>query len=356
MLTWSLVIPTYNCREVLLRALPLALNQTVPPQQVVVVDSSDGWGVTRDAVGALMADHPGIRLDYLQAETASSATQRNQGVEQATGDIVVMIDDDTFLYPDFAERILAVYAADRRGVVAAVGGRNLPVAPDLQATAGLARKEGGAGASVKGLRNRVMGFRLGRWISSRILFQDVNALFLKYEGDRPRDVPAEFAHLDVGPVAFIAGHGLSVRRHVALAEPLDPSLRYYAALEDLDATYRYGRHGILLGANDARLHHHEVAGGRVKRRTATTFQLLNMLVFIKRNADDPARWLPSYRAMLWRRLLGETIKDTLSRRWDLPQARGVLTAMRRWRRVWDTPLAEMDRWYPDYQRDIRDNG
>lgn len=356
MLTWSLVIPTYNRRDVLLRALPLALNQTVPPQQVVVVDSSDDWGVTRDAVGALMADHPGIRLDYLQAETASSATQRNQGVEQARAEIVVMIDDDTFLYPDFAERILAVYAADRRGVVAAVGGRNLPVAPHAQAVSGVVPKADGMGTAVAGLRNRVMRFRLGRWISSRILFQSIHTLFLKYDGDRPAEIPPEFGEMDLCSTTFIAGHALSVRRPVALAEPFDPSLRYYAALEDLDATYRYGRHGILLGANDARLHHFEVAGGRLKRRTATTFQLLNMLVFIKRNADDPARWLPSYRAMLWRRLLGETIKDTLSRRWDLPQARGVLTAMRRWRRVWDTPVAEMDRWYPDYQRDIRDNG
>lgn len=145
-----------------------------------------------------------------------------------------------------------------------------------------------------------------------------------------------------------------MRRHIALAEPLDRSLRYYAALEDLDASYRYGRHGILLRANDARLHHFEVAGGRVKRRTATTFQLLNMLVFIKRNAGDPARWLARYRLMLWRRLLGETIKDALSRRWDFPQARGVLTAMRNWRKVWRTPVGDLDQWYPGQQRGILD--
>ena len=118
--TWSLVIPTYNRRDVLLRVLPLALRQTVPPIQVVIVDSSQDWDVTRQAVQGVAADHPGIRLDYLQATTPSSATQRNQGVEQAIGDIVVMIDDDSFLYPDYVERILAVYAADADGVVAGV--------------------------------------------------------------------------------------------------------------------------------------------------------------------------------------------------------------------------------------------
>lgn len=353
MLTWSLVIPTCNRRDMLLRALPLALGQTVPPIQVVIVDSSHDWVVTRQAVQDLAADHPTIRLDYLRSETPSSATQRNQGVEAALGDIVVMIDDDSFLYPDYVERILAVYAADSRGVLAGVNGMNVPAMPDAQVAAGLARKADSQ-EKVAGLRDWVMRYRLGRWISSRILFQDMHTLFLKYEGERTLSVPADFAHLDVTPMTFMSGHGLSVRRAVALAEPLDWSLRYYAALEDLDASYRYGRHGILLRANDALLHHFEVAGGRVKRRTVTTFQLLNMLVFIKRNADRPGAWLGSYRRMLWRRLLGEAIKDALSRRWNFPQARGVLTAMRNWRRVWKTPVEELDGWYPGQQRAILD--
>lgn len=356
MAAWSLVVPTFNRRDVLLRTLPLALGQTVPPVQAVIVDASDDWQVTRDAVQGLMRDHPGIRLDYLQAVTPSSATQRNQGVEAAVGEIVVMIDDDSFLYSDYVERILAVYAADTRGMVAGVNGVNRPVMPDAQATAGLARKAGDRPRKVTGLRDRIMGYRLGRWASSRILFQDMHALFLKYEGERNLLVPPEFSGLDVSPMTFMSGHGLSVRRQIALAEPLDRSLRYYAALEDLDASYRYGRHGILLRANDAHLHHFEVAGGRVRRRTATTFQLLNMLVFIKRNARDPARWLLPYRLMLWRRLLGETIKDALSRRWDFPQAKGVLTAMHGWRKVWKTPVADLDGWYPAYQRKLLGKG
>lgn len=354
MLTWSLVVPTYNRRDVLLRVLPLALRQTVPPLQVVIVDSSEDWQVTRDAVQVLATDYPHIRVDYLQAVTPSSATQRNQGVEQAIGDLVVMIDDDTFLYPDYVERLLVVYAADAHGVVAGVNGVNVPAMPDARATTGLARKAQDAPGKVMGLRGRVMRYRMGRWFSSQVLFQDMHALFLKYEGERSKDVPSDFAGLDVVPMTFMSGHGLSVRRKIALAEPLDPSLRYYAALEDLDASYRYGRHGILLRTNDARLHHFEVAGGRVKRRTATTFQLLNMLVFIKRNADEPDRWLGRYRLMLWRRLLGETIKDGLSRRWDFPQAKGVLTAMRGWRKVWKTPAANLDSWYPAYQRKLLD--
>lgn len=351
--SWSLVVPTYNRRDVLLRVLPLAFRQTVPPVQVVIADSSDDWQDTRGAVMAIAADYPDIRVDYLHATERSSATQRNLGVRHATGDIVVMIDDDSFLYPDYVEKLLAVYAADRTGQLAGVNGLNVSTMPDDGASAGLERKATDQ-RKIQGLRDRAMRYRLGRWISSHVLFQDMHALFLKYEGERKQDVPPDFAGLDVVPMTFMSGHGLSVKREIALAEPLDTSLRYYAALEDLDASYRYGRHGILLRANDAKLHHFEVAGGRVKRKTATTFQLLNMLIFIKRHATRPETWLGTYRLMLWRRLLGETLKDGLSRRWDFPQAAGVMVAMRSWRDVWTTPTGNLETWYPDYQRQLLD--
>ncbi|WP_265501148.1 glycosyltransferase family 2 protein [Paracoccus beibuensis] len=358
MLSWSLIVPTYNRREVLLRVLPLAFAQTVPPEQVVIADSSHDWQDTREAVQTLAREYPHVRLDYLHATERSSATQRNLACRHATGDIIVMIDDDSFLYPDYVERLLEVYDADTSGRVVGVNGVNVPVMPNAQASGsqaseGLMRKAAPS-QHVGSLSQRVMQYEWGRWISRNILFQGMHALFLKYDGPRNTVIPEEIRHLDLAAMTFMSGHGLSVRRNVALAEPLDSSLRFYAAGEDLDASYRYGRHGILMRANRARLHHFEIAGGRIKRKTAITFQLLNMLVFIKRHADDPAHWLPTYRLMLWRRLLGEMIKDGLSRRWDFPQAAGVITAMRSWRQVWRTPTGDLDIWYPDFQRKILD--
>lgn len=351
--TWSLIVPTYNRRKVLLRVLPLAFGQTVPPVQVVIADSSDDWQDTREAVRMLAQDHPHIRLDYLHATERSSATQRNLACQHATGDIIVMIDDDSFLYPDYVERLLEVYEADTSGTVVGVNGLNVPVMPNMRASDGLARKSAPS-KQVGSLRQRIMRYGLGRWISRNILFQDMHALFLKYDGPHDTVIPDDMAHLDLAAMTFMSGHGLSVKREVALAEPLDTSLRYYAALEDLDASYRYGRHGLLLRANRAKLHHFEVAGGRVKRKTATAFQLLNVLIFVKRHAENPKGWLPTYRLMLWRRLLGETIKDGLSRRWDFPQAAGVIVAMRSWRQVWRSPVEELDAWYPSFQRKILD--
>ncbi len=131
-------------------------------------------------------------------------------------------------------------------------------------------------------------------------------------------------------------------------------MRYYAAFEDLDASYRYARHGALLYAARARLHHFEAEGGRIWRKKVIVFQLLNMLVFIKRHPARPEEFLSAYRRMLWRRLLGEILKYLLSGRWSLPQVGGVLVAMRHWNELWRTETDHLNEWYPALQKTILD--
>ncbi len=356
MLTLSLCIPTYNRRDVLLRALEFALSQTRPPEQIVIADSSDDWSETRQAAQALCASHPHIKLDYLESTQRSSATQRNLAAENCTGDIIAMIDDDTFLFPDCFEQMMALWEADSERQLAGVNAITIEQMPlaDAATPGDLARKDSGRGA-VAGMRDWLLQYRIGKWINTKVLFQDMNSLFLKYDGPRETEIPPAFAAYDVTPMTFMSGHGLSVRREIALKEPFDTSLRFYAALEDLDASYRYGRHGFVLRANSAKLHHFEAAGGRIKRKTATVFQILNVLVFVKRHAPKPETWLPTYRFMLWRRLFAETVKDILSRRWSLPQAHGVWIAMRAWRKVWETPTEQLDAWYPAFQKELLDS-
>lgn len=204
------------------------------------------------------------------------------------------------------------------------------------------------------MKARLLRTKLGRWFNRKVLFQNKDELFLKYDEPRVKQVPAGLGHLNVLPVSFMPGSAMTVRRAVALKEPFDTALRYYAAFEDLDVAYRYARHGAVLRAVDARLHHFEAEGGRVKRKKLVIFQLLNMVVFLKRHADRPDDWIGPYKAMLRRRLLGEILKDGLSGRWDFPQTAGVLTVMRQWRDVWSRDAEELDLWYPDFQKTILD--
>lgn len=354
MIDWSLCIATLNRHDVLMVALRHVLRQTRLPAQIVVVDSSDNWQDGRDRARELLAAAPDIRLDYTGSPVRSSATQRNLGIEMCTSEIVFLTDDDSFLHDTCAEAIMAVYEADKDGEVAGVGATLVDENPAVASgESGPERKQTGV-VSLAGLSRAVLSTGAGRWINREILYQSSEMLFLRYDGSRMRDVPEAVAHLDVESVPFMPGSGMSFRRELGLREPFDSVLRYYAAFEDLDVGYRLAQHGAILRAGGAQLHHFEAAAGRIKRRKVITFQLLNMALFLKRNADRPDDFQGRYRVMLWRRLLAEVLKDGLSRRWRFPQAAGVLTAMRYWREVWRRSPAELDDWYPELQKNILD--
>jgi GT2 family glycosyltransferase len=359
--SWSLCIATLNRADVLLRTLVFAAEQTYPPSQIVVIDVSEDWQQTAARAAEMMATWPDIALLYQTHPVRSSATQRNVGLQLCEHGIVFMIDDDSFMHRDCAAQILQVYAADLDHAVACVAARLVPDLPADQHlsltqtdtnTAQLARKRSGRRSGTDGLKARILRTRLGRWFNRKVLFQNKDELFLKYDEPRDKQVPAGLSHLNVLPVSFMPGSAMTVRRDVALREPFDTALRYYAAFEDLDVAYRYARHGAVLRAVDAKLHHFEAAGGRVKRKKLVIFQLLNMVVFLKRHAAQPDDWICPYRAMLRRRLLGEIFKDALSGRLNFPQTAGVLTVMCHWRDVWSRDSEELDLWYPDFQKTI----
>ena len=118
--SWSLCIATLNRHDVLLSALGNALRQTRPPGQIVIVDASDTWQDTKQAVEEMTAGSAQIELCYVPAEERSSATQRNQGISLCTQDIVFMLDDDSFMHPTCAEELLRIYEADPDAALAGV--------------------------------------------------------------------------------------------------------------------------------------------------------------------------------------------------------------------------------------------
>ncbi len=90
----SVVIPTYNRVESLLKTLDLLAVQTYPCTrfEVVVVDdgSTDDTG---PAVSAARAKYP-YHLSYLGQRNAGPAAARNTGISAARSDIILLIGDD----------------------------------------------------------------------------------------------------------------------------------------------------------------------------------------------------------------------------------------------------------------------
>lgn len=86
----SVVIPTYNRKPMLLRAVRSALEQSVPPYEIIIVDdgSSDG---TRET--DFLDIDPRIRL-IAHAANRGGAVARNTGIDAAQGDWIALMDSD----------------------------------------------------------------------------------------------------------------------------------------------------------------------------------------------------------------------------------------------------------------------
>jgi len=103
---FSVVIPTMR-REQILNATLESLRQCDPaPYEVIVIDA-DPEGSSRPVVTAFDQQvSPAVR--YLRT-VPSLTRQRNNGIDDASGDVIVFLDDDVTIQPDIFARLAEVY-------------------------------------------------------------------------------------------------------------------------------------------------------------------------------------------------------------------------------------------------------
>jgi len=95
----STIIPTYNRRAFVFRAIDSVLAQTIPVDEIIVVDdgSSDG---TADAI----RNHYGPRVITIQQENQGVSAARTRAVSQAHGEWLAFLDSDDIWLPTKLER------------------------------------------------------------------------------------------------------------------------------------------------------------------------------------------------------------------------------------------------------------
>lgn len=88
--TISVIIPVFNRRDEVLRAIASVLGQTLPPDEIIVVDDASTDG-SAEAVSALKE----ARIRVLShPHNRGAAAARNSGIEAAKGDWVALLDSD----------------------------------------------------------------------------------------------------------------------------------------------------------------------------------------------------------------------------------------------------------------------
>ena len=95
----SVIIPTYNRASLIKRAVESVLDQTVKPNEVIVVDdgSSDN---TREVVESIQS--PIVK--YVYRENGGAGAARNTGVKEAAGDWIAFHDSDDMWRRDKLEK------------------------------------------------------------------------------------------------------------------------------------------------------------------------------------------------------------------------------------------------------------
>jgi N-acetylglucosaminyl-diphospho-decaprenol L-rhamnosyltransferase len=110
----SFVVPSWNGLAILRESLPALLAQTVACE-VVVVDNGSVDGTAE----AVAAEFPEVTLVRV-AENAGFGRAVDLGAARATGDVLLVVNNDAVCAPDFAERLLAPFADPAIGMAAAV--------------------------------------------------------------------------------------------------------------------------------------------------------------------------------------------------------------------------------------------
>lgn len=105
--TISVVVPVYNVARLLPRCIDSILSQTVKPFEILLVD--DG---SPDNCGAICDDYAG-RFEHIRVihkENGGLSSARKSGFCHARGELIVFIDSDDYIHPQYLEHLSAPMA------------------------------------------------------------------------------------------------------------------------------------------------------------------------------------------------------------------------------------------------------
>lgn len=111
----SVIIPVFNGESFVADAIRSALNQTIPPSEILVIDDCS-TDQTTDVVRAIIATGANVRLLGTSRNLGPSAA-RNIGIAASTGDWLALLDADDRFAPNRIERLASLAAATSSDIV-----------------------------------------------------------------------------------------------------------------------------------------------------------------------------------------------------------------------------------------------
>ena len=109
----SVVIPTYNRPQLLNRLLASLAEQEGDSLLEVLVCDDGSTSSTLEATLAWKDRVPGLRHLWQEDLGFRAGQARNMGIQAAQGDVIIFVDDDVLVAPDFVERHVAAHQSSQ---------------------------------------------------------------------------------------------------------------------------------------------------------------------------------------------------------------------------------------------------
>ena len=344
MLTWSLVVCTLNRREILLKCLEATLKQSRKPQQMIIVDASDDWQESKkfitNSLGATLLEPEFI---YIGSEIKSLTHQRNVGLKNCLSDVVFFIDDDAFMYADYAEKVMQIYEMDEKGLIGGIMGLLADLEPDKDETSDAVTQAISSDSGIKRLKNSFSNYLSQFWYQTELL--------IPYSGKYYHYNMGETFGPDlVADIALLHGCRMTFRTNIVReVGGFNEILTRGAIAEDSDLSYRVSQKYALVVALQAKICHLQTKVERLNRFKNVQLGILNAVaLFLLNNNFQSGIRLAVYRFTLARLLL-EFCRDCFKPQRGFVQTRGALAAMKVIPQILSMTPEQLRTWYPSFQ-------
>jgi glycosyltransferase involved in cell wall biosynthesis len=223
-ISFSVVICTLSNYSGLEQCINSICHQTLKPREIIIVHGDKGGNIA-EKLNPILQEN-GISLKYIKS-ARSLVLQRNIGIDNSTGDVVVFLDDDVILEQDYFFHLMNVYIEKWDDHIGGVQGVIIEISE---------RKSSG-------------------------LLEIINKLFLldSTAGKGTLQVsanPACYGNIKtLKKVDIFSGCMMSFRRDILLQNRFDENFKEFWILDDVDLSYRVSRQHALYQTPLARLHH-----------------------------------------------------------------------------------------------------
>ncbi len=326
--TCAVGIVTFEREEVLIECLKRVLAGTRLPDEIVVADASEEKADLLQCLPELAS------VRFVHIETPRGMTrQRNLLLKEVQSEIILFLDDDAYVYPDYVEKMMRVWEADEKEEVGGVEARVIQ------------------GELEPRLPIKSFGEKLGRFfrLSLSQKFEEVRQRWIGSE------LPPEYhqwkhkalEELPVEPVRNLYGCVMSYRAEMAREMGFNELLADYSFLEDFEFSYRIGKSKALLRCMNATAHHILASSGRIPLSDVYFLYHTN-IAYIARTLlgqkDDVRRYLLS-RAKKY--AAAEFVKCCLFGKGDFSPWKGARRGIRATKRIYDAPDGLVDDIYKE---------